>query len=111
VGKWPFYQVTGEVHDAGTGSEFRGAMLVPGAASGTWVLVFAAVAVIGVLSLVGGFPWLLPLWVLVLVLMLFAPEIRRRTLRRRARDVAAILAAIADGHAPSWDPALLTPTG
>jgi hypothetical protein len=50
-----------------------------------------------VLLLVGGYPRLLPLWALVIVLLLFAPEIRRRKLRRVARDVAAILASIADG--------------
>ena len=97
TGAWPFYALAGEVHDAGTGSEFRGGLVVPGAASGTWALVLAASAVIGVLLLVGGYPWLLPLWALGFVLLLFAPEIRRRKLRRVARDVAAILASIADG--------------
>ena len=101
MGEWPFYSVTGEVHDAGTGSEFRGRMILPGAASRTWLLVFAAVPIIGVLLLVAGFPWVLPVSLLGFVLLPFGPEIRRRNACRVARDVEAILASIIDLQVPA----------
>lgn len=90
----PAYSVTGEVRDTGAGSELRGDLSVPGAASRTWILVLIASAVIGVLLLAGGLAEVLPLWALGFVLMLFAPEIRSRTLRRRARDIESILATV-----------------
>jgi hypothetical protein len=104
LGAWPYYTLTGDVRDVGQGSEFRGGMIVPGAASGTWILVLAASVVIGVLLVVAGMPEVLPVWAFGFVTLLFAPEIRSRVLRRRARDVAAILASITSVGAPAPAP-------
>jgi hypothetical protein len=90
--------VTGTIHDVGAGAELRARLVVPGAASGTWILVMAAGAVIVVLSVVAGQPWAVVMGLLVLVGLVFSPEIRQRRLRRLARDLAAILAAV-----PAWD--------
>lgn len=94
LGNWPSHTVTGEVRDVGNGSELRGELVLPGAASGTWVWVLAASAAIGVLLPVAGFAEALPLWALGFFPLLFAPEIRGRSQRRRARDIESILASI-----------------